>query len=105
MVYDLASGEAFRLTEGEFEQSYQAWAPDGSHLVFSSDLDGQPGNLNLYVRAPEGRTVRLTRGDWVDRYAYWTRDGRYIYFNSERDGSTNIYRIPMDGMACIREGA
>lgn len=104
VVYDMESGHETRLTDGPFEESYPAWAPDGRHIVFSSDVDGDHGKLNLYVLAPNGETMaRLTLGDWTDRYAFWSRDGKYIYFNSDRTGASNIFRVLMDGVDCVRE--
>ena len=103
-VYDLETGQETQLTTGSpHEESYASWAPDGDHVVFSSDQDGKPEKHNLYVLGPNGEiTARLTRGDWKDSYAFWSRDGQYIYFNSERDGPSNVYRIPMDGLGCIK---
>jgi len=103
-VYDMEIGQKTRLTDGDYEESYPAWAPDGRHIVYSSDIGGKHGKLNLYVLTPDGETtIRLTEGDWKDSYAYWTRDGKFIYFNSDRAGATNIYRMLMDGVECVRE--
>lgn len=103
-VHDLETGRETQLTGGEYEESYPSWAPDSRHLVYSSDIAGRPEKLNLYVLDPEGNDlVRLTEGDWKDNYAFWTRDGAFIYFNSDRDGVTNVYRLPMDGLDCVRE--
>ncbi len=104
IVYDMETGQETRLTDGDFEESYPAWAPDGRHIVYSSDVGGKHGKHNLYVLAPGGETpARLTVGDWKDSYAYWSPDGKFIYFNSDRAGATNIYRMLMDGVACVRE--
>ena len=105
-VIDLDSGTETQISAGTpFEESYGSWAPDSAHVVFSSDQDGKPEKHNLYVLGPDGHIVaRLTRGDWKDSYAYWSRDGAYIYFNSDRDGPDNIYRIPMNGLNCVRGG-
>ena len=60
--------------------------------------------VNLYILGPDGETTaRLTEGDWKDSYAYWTADGKFIYFNSDRAGATNIYRMLMNGVECVRE--
>ncbi len=101
-VIDIESGEERQITPGsDFEESYGSWAPDGKHVVFSSDINGEPEKHNLYVLGPGGETIwRLTKGDWKDSYAYWTRDGKFIYFNSDRGGTANIYRIPMEGLNC-----
>ncbi len=103
-VIDLESGQEQQLTTGSpHEESYASWAPDGAHVVFSTDQDGQPQKHNLYVLGPDGEiTARLTRGDWKDSYAFWSRDGEHIYFTSDRDGASNVYRIPMDGLSCIK---
>jgi len=103
-VYELQSATETRLTDGPYEESYGAFAPDGRHIVFSSDFEEAPEKHNLYIRAPDGGYTALTDGDWIDRYAYWAPDGKYIYFNSDRSGVTNIYRIPMQGVSCIRAG-
>lgn len=103
-VHDTETGRQTRLTDGDHEQSYAAWAPDGRHLVFSSDANGKPEKHNLYVLGPDGDIkVRLTEGDWKDSYAYWSADGNFIYFNSDRAGATDVYRMPMAGIDCVRE--
>ena len=103
-VYDVATGEKTQLTDRAYEESYPAWAPDDRHIVYSSDINGNPSKHNLYVLAPTGETTsRLTEGDWVDRYAFWTRDWKYIYFNSDRTGASNVYRILMNGVDCVRK--
>jgi TolB protein len=100
----METGQQERLTDGAYEKSYPAWAPDGRHIVYSSDIGGKHGKLNLYVLAPGGETIaRLTNGDWKDSYAFWSRDGKFIYFNSDRAGATDIYRMLMDGVDCVRE--
>ncbi len=104
IVIDVKTGQETRLTDGEYEEVYPAWGPNGRHIVYSSDIDGQHGKLNLYILGPGGKGVsRLTEGDWKDSYAFWTRDGAFIYFNSDRSGATNIYRLPMDGFECVRD--
>lgn len=104
IVYDTETGQETQLTDGNYEDSYAAWAPDGRHIVYSSDIDGKPGKHNLYVLVPDAEIPkRLTQGDWKDSYAFWTRDGEFIYFNSDRAGATNVYRILMNGVECVRE--
>jgi Tol biopolymer transport system component len=103
-VYDVDTGQTTQLTESGVETSYPAWAPDGRHIVHSSDINGTHGKHNLYVRTLNGETTsRLTQGDWKDSYSFWTLDGEFIYFNSDRAGVSNVYRILMDGLDCVRE--
>lgn len=104
MVHDMETGQKTQLTDGDYEESYPAWAPDGRHIVYSSDIAGNHGKHNLYVLGPDGETsMRLTQGNWKDSYAFWSRDGEFIYFNSDRAGTTNIFRMLMDGIGCVRE--
>ncbi len=104
IVLDVNTGQETQLTDAEYEEGYPAWAPDGHHIVYSSDMDGQHGKLNLYILGPSGEGVsRITKGDWKDNYAFWTRDGEFIYFNSDRSGAPNIYRLLMDGFECVRD--
>ncbi|MDJ0749413.1 MAG: hypothetical protein QNJ11_08000 [Woeseiaceae bacterium] len=104
IVIDVKTGQETRLTDGEYEEGYPAWGPDGRHIVYSSDIDDQPGKPNLYILKPGGKGVsRITEGDWKDSYAFWTRDGAFIYFNSDRSGASNIYRLLMDGFECVRD--
>ncbi len=106
IVLDVDTGRETQLTDGPYEESYPAWAPDGRHIVFSSDVVGKHGKHNVYVQAPDGEaTNRLTNGVWTDQYAFWSRDGKFIYFNSDRAGAMNIFRMPMDGLECVREDA
>jgi len=103
-AHELDTGEETRLTSSPFEESYGSWAPDSRTLVFSSDADALPEEHGLYLRQPDGSITQLTGGEgWKDSYAYWTRDGRYIYFNSTRGDNADIYRIPMNGDACVRD--
>jgi len=104
IVLDVNTGQETQLTGSEYADGYPAWAPDGQHIVYSSDIDVQHGDLNLYILSPDGKRVsRMTKGDWSDSYAFWTRDGEFIYFNSDRSGASNIYRLLMDGFECIRD--
>jgi Tol biopolymer transport system component len=53
----LETGQETQLTDGEYEKSYPAWAPDGRHIDYSFDIDGRHGKHNLYVLAPDGETT------------------------------------------------
>ena len=103
-VHDMETGQKTQLTDGNYEESYPAWAPDGRHIVFSSDVGENSGNHNLYVLAPDGETTtQLTQGSWTDQYAFWSYDGKFVYFNSDRAGVMNVYRVLMDEFECVRE--
>ncbi len=46
-----------------------AWSPDGRHLIFSSDRDGEP---RIFLMDAEGtRIKKLTFQKGNDSYSYW----------------------------------
>lgn len=77
-----------------------AWAPDGQHIVFVSERDGNPELYILTVDVARARVteeVRLTNHGTNDTEPHWSPDGQWIVFVSDRDGSSDLYRIRPDG--------
>jgi TolB protein len=78
------------------ENTYPAWSPDGSRIVFESTRDGP--DADIFVMNADGSGVsQLTRNDSYDGTPTWTPDGRFIVFASERDGNEEVYRMRADG--------
>lgn len=70
------------------------WAPDGTHLAFVSDRDG---NLEIYTMSSNGSgRDNLTRHSAADFDPTWSPDGQKIAFVSMRDGLIDIYAIRLD---------
>ena len=122
-VTNTTSGESRRLTEDSGSSWGPVWSPDGNHLIFYSDRDGQ-AQLWVWEKAVDrlrqvsALTVRPYFGDEVVR---WTPDGRKVLckilpegmtledildlivgppkatYNDKKDllSSTLIYRSPM----------
>jgi Tol biopolymer transport system component len=66
-------------------------SPDGSHIVFSSNRDGDG---DLYVINIDGTGERrLTTGTRDDGSASWSPDGTEIVFDSNRDGDYELYKM------------
>jgi len=73
------------------------WSPDGSHIIFSSNRDGQ---FNLYQKPANGvkdEEVLLKSGE--NKYpASWSRDGRFLLYTVIHPKTKNdIWVLPMEG--------
>jgi len=76
------------------------WSPDGEHIVFTSDRDGNP---NIYIMDADGSNVTLlTDGPGNDNNPSWSPDGDRIAFSSDRDGDWEIYVMDADGSNTIQ---
>jgi TolB protein len=72
-----------------------AWSPDGSRIVFGSNIDG---NSEIYVMNGDGSgRIRITNNSAFDGYATWSPDGSQIAFTSDRDFGNRIYVMDADG--------
>ena len=78
------------------ENTYPAWSPDGSRIVFESTRDGPDADI-FVMNADGSNVVQLTRNDSYDGTPGWTPDGRFIVFASERDGNEEVYRMGASG--------
>ncbi|MGE0031441.1 MAG: hypothetical protein AB7T20_10020 [Steroidobacteraceae bacterium] len=82
------------------ENTYPAWSPDGSRIVFESTRDGPDADI-FVMNADGSNVVQLTRNDSYDGTPVWTPDGEAIVFASERDGDMEVYRMKADGSGPI----
>lgn len=79
------------------------WSPDGSRIVFSAPVFGQPGqrSSNVFTIRPDGsglRQLTQARGGTVNYGAdSWSPDGNNIAFVSNRAGAYQIYVMNVDG--------
>jgi Tol biopolymer transport system component len=77
-----------------------SWFPDGRHIVFDSQTEGQ---LEIYVIDTETRVPRrLTSDPSDDVTPSVSHDGRWIYFSSARTGRWEVWRTPVDGGQAIQ---
>jgi len=94
-----AGGEAQRLSTPPGEESFPRFSPDGRHIAYSANYDG---NMDVYVVPVEGGVPRrLTHHPSADRVLDWYPDGRSILFASSRSSGTNrfnqLWKTSRDG--------
>ncbi len=81
-VVPKTGGVAQRLSSPPGEESYPRFSPDGSHIAFSGNYDG---NSDVYVvPALGGALERVTYHPGSDRLVDWTPDGAQLVFASRR---------------------
>jgi TolB protein len=78
------------------ENTYPAWSPDGSRIVFESIRDGP--DADIFVMNSDGSgVIQLTRNEVFDSTPVFTPDGRFIVWASEQEGNLDIFRMRPDG--------
>jgi len=103
-VLDLLS-ESLEQNDSDISYLTPSWSPDGSKIVFISNMDEQWG-LNIYVMDSDGTNItRLTTNeDSIDTFTSWSPDGSKIVFSSDMDGQWgyNLYVMDSDGTNITR---
>ena len=99
VMVDLPRGKAVgairRLTSHSDSDRLPSWSPNGRHIAFHSDRDG---DFEIYVMDSDGDNLRrLTNSPADDYFPSWSPNGRHIAFHSNRDGNLEIYVMDSDG--------
>ncbi|HET7294637.1 MAG TPA: protein kinase [Vicinamibacteria bacterium] len=90
-----ASSAGGLLTAGRSIDRQPAYAPDGEHVVFSSN---RSGNLDLWLVSTRTRAARQLTDDPADDWdPAFTPDGRQIVWSSSRSGNLEIWIAERDG--------
>ena len=96
-----ANGDDFRLlTEGEGNDGFPSWSPDGRRVVYRTAGEKGKGLRILDVDTGQGKT--LTEGPFNDNFPAWSPAGDIIAFTSNRDQDYEIYSIKADGTGLQR---
>lgn len=85
-------GLATRLTDHVEFDGYPIWSPDGSHVAFSSDRNG---NWDIFaIPVDGGETMQITYSGGNEIATDWSRDGSTILFTGQRDSQfSGIFAI------------
>ena len=92
-------GIANRLSSPKGEEVLPKFSPDGSHIAYSANYDG---NVDVFViPALGGMPVRLTHHGLTDRMVDWYPDGKNILFASSRESGkqrfNQFYKVSIKG--------
>ena len=96
-IYAMRSdgSDPVRLTRNQSNDTSPVWAPDGRHVAFVSDRDG---NREVYVMNADGNEqLNLTAHPAEDWTPSWSPDGQRLAFASFRDGNWEICVMDGDG--------
>ena len=76
-------GIAYQLTNSPGEESWPKFSPDGKHIAYSANYDG---NTDIYtVPVTGGIPLRITYNSYADRMVDWHPDGKQLLFASARE--------------------
>jgi dipeptidyl aminopeptidase/acylaminoacyl peptidase len=103
-----ADGGAVRqLTSGDYDHSSPSWAPDGEHIIFTSDrtddADLDPNNAQIYeMNIETGEMTQITDKRGPHSSPKISPDGQYIAYTGYDDQflgyqETDLYIMDRDG--------
>ena len=102
-VVDFVTGKFTPLVATPAIDEYPSWSPDGSKIVFYSDMCG---DREIFSIKDDGTELkRLTNSQGIDEDPDWSPDGKQIVFRSERKGrgSSTILTMNADGSGIPKE--
>ena len=92
------------ITDGDYDNAFPAWSPDGSQLAFASTRSdaSNPGAINdIFVMDADGSNVtQLSESIGWSSEPTWSPDGEVIAFHSDAGDwptSLGLFIVPSDG--------
>jgi TolB protein len=102
-VSDAAGGNGHDITPDAINGGRPGWSPDGKHIVFSSNNNGEIGvEQSLYTIDPDGSNLQLVlrglAGSAGDTFPSYSPNGRSITFTAgSTSGAADIFVMRADG--------
>ena len=93
-LFDVESEQVTNLTNDERFDGGPAFSPNGTHLIYSSEVGAYAKLFRLELANPANR-LQLGVGEHSEKDPTFTRDGQWVFFTSDRDGFDNIYSLDL----------
>jgi Tol biopolymer transport system component len=95
-AFDVGRGQLRSLTAERSDEYDPAWSPDGTHIVYVKNENGE--DANIFIMNSDGSEPRrLTSGPETDGNPAWSPDGTLIAFERAVEGDVDIYVVGPDG--------
>jgi len=91
-VMNTDGSEQVQLTNIPGDDMHPSWSPDGSKIIFGSNMHGGITMIDLDKKARINLTPQ--KSDWAPQ---WSPDGTKIVFYSRHNGNRDIYVMNADG--------
>lgn len=101
---DLDTRNITRLSEGDYRFFGPLWSPDGTKILFYSDIDIRESDyFEAYVMNADGTEIkRVTRNNTLEHYTRWTSDGKGIIFNLHDGRGPSIHSVDLESRVSIK---
>jgi TolB protein len=99
-MYSLDAGKTIAFPRYRGTNSAPSWSPDGTQLIFSSSMNGNP---ELYSVGANGNNLkRLTFSNGANTSPVWNpKTGQTVAFVGDRTGVPKLYLMNADGTNTI----
>ncbi|MEW5720803.1 MAG: S9 family peptidase, partial [Chloroflexota bacterium] len=110
-VWQIANGESYQLTRGNYNHTAPAWSPDSKMIVFSANRTAKADEKNItdlwLVASRGGELKRLTRRKGPTVAPAFSPDGKWLAFVGHQNEYENvteasIYVMPARGGAAVK---
>ena len=78
------------------------WSPDGDHIAFTSDMDGQPDIFVLKLDGDTNEIIAVTKTKEREDLGSWSSDGEWLSYALFEGESPGVYVRNPNGVDLIR---